>query len=77
MLNTGVAAGVSFPVGPNNLTWSNGEKAVIYDDANSNAGVGSWVADHTGGLYPFVTWAAADMVAVDAGFAVHLKGSAA
>ena len=76
LLNTGVATGVSFPTGDNNLTWSNGEKAVIYDDANSSLSVGNWAASHTGGLYPFVSWAAADMVTVDAGFAVHLKGSA-
>ena len=76
LIGTGVAVGVSFPAGNNNLTWSNGEKAVIYDDANSAQAVGSWVSDHTGGLYPFVSWAAADMVTVDAGSAIHLKGSA-
>jgi hypothetical protein len=76
LLNTGVATGVSFPTGDNNLTWSNGEKAVIYDDASSRLSVGSWASSHPGGLYPFASWAAADMVTVDAGFAVHLKGSA-
>ena len=75
LINTGVGVTQSFPAGDNNLSWSNGEKAAIYDDANSFAGVGSWVASHSGGLYPFVSWVAADMVPVKQGPAVLLKGA--
>ena len=76
LINTGTGLNPSMPVGENNLKWSNGEKAAIYDDANSSLAVGAWASSHAG-LYPFVSWAAADMIHVNQGPAIHLKGSVA
>ena len=76
LINTGTGINPSMPVGDNNLRWSNGEKAAIYDDANSSLNVGAWASSHAG-LYPFVSWATADMIHVNQGTAIHLKGSVA
>ena len=72
--NSGVGVSQSHPIIDNSWGYNGGSKGAISDGANSyGATVGSWVSTHDG-LAGFVSLAAADMVYVTQGYAVHLKG---
>jgi len=74
VIATGAGLQSSLPLGVDqNYQYgiTQGQKGGIYDDTNS--GPGAWSASHSG-LYPFVTWAAADMLLTQQGDNVLLRG---
>ena len=74
--NSGIGVSQSHPQSAGTWGYNAGSRGAISDDANNSLTMGNWASTHAG-LDPYVPLATADMVHVQQGTAVHLKGSIA